>query len=292
MSKRQQILSLAANRSNQLPLAVGHRGASEQWPENSILSMIQAVKDGADGLEGDRTTDGTGYIKDRPWHGYIDGLKSKKEPHVGVPLCSDVLAFLAQEGNEKVWWNIDIKMNNSPTLLAKFAELIKDKFPNHDFSNQIVLGIWHPKFLPAADLYLPKFSRIHIGFSLDIARKHFPPAVVDGYSINLMILCTPEGRAFIKDMQAAGKVILVWTVNDIIEAREAVEMGVDYILTDRTKTLHNVLQEHEYLGRDEVKLKYQHERFDTWGRYLRYSLWRTLIWIFLTVKFNQATKLD
>ena len=28
------------------------RGASEQWPENSIISMAQAVKDGADGLEG------------------------------------------------------------------------------------------------------------------------------------------------------------------------------------------------------------------------------------------------
>lgn len=58
----------------------------------------------------DRTTDGTGLIKDRPWKGYIDGLRSKKEPHVPVPHCLDVLAFLAQEGNEKVWWNIDIKV--------------------------------------------------------------------------------------------------------------------------------------------------------------------------------------
>lgn len=59
----------------------------------------------------DRTTNGTGLIKDRTWHGYIDGLKSKKEPHVGVPRCIDVLAFLAQDGNEKVWWNIDIKVS-------------------------------------------------------------------------------------------------------------------------------------------------------------------------------------
>jgi len=58
----------------------------------------------------ERTTNGTGLAKNRPWHGYIDGLKSKKEPHVGVPRCLDVLAFLAQEGNEKVWWNIDIKV--------------------------------------------------------------------------------------------------------------------------------------------------------------------------------------
>ncbi len=58
----------------------------------------------------DRTTNGTGLVKDRPWHGYIENLFSKKQPHVGVPRCVDVLYFLAQEGNEKVWWNIDIKV--------------------------------------------------------------------------------------------------------------------------------------------------------------------------------------
>ncbi|KAF9094320.1 hypothetical protein BGX27_001473 [Mortierella sp. AM989] len=285
------------------------RGASEQWPENSILSMAQAIKDGADGLEGDlhltadgeiivmhdpsldRTTNGTGMVNSRPWHGYIDGLKSKKEPHVGVPRCVDVLAFLAQEGNEKVWWNIDIKMNNSPALLlSKFAKLIEDNFPGHDFSSQIILGLWHPRFLAAADKYLPKFSRVHIGFSIDIARKHFPPNTVDGYSINFMVLHTLEGRQFIKEMQASGKQILAWTVNDTAEARECVRMGVDYILTDRTKVLHNVINEFESLGREGVDKKYAGEIFNTWSRWSRYTFWRTLTSMALTMRFNGATK--
>ncbi|ORZ11393.1 PLC-like phosphodiesterase [Lobosporangium transversale] len=285
------------------------RGASEQWPENSIISMAQAIKDGADGLEGDlhltsdgeiivmhdpsldRTTNGTGLVKNRPWHGYIDGLKSKKEPHVGVPRCVDVLAFLAQEGNEKVWWNIDIKMNNSPALLfSKFAKLMEDNFPGRDFSSQIVLGLWHPKFLLAADKYLPRFSRIHIGFSIPIATEHFPPSKVDGYSISFMVLSTPQGRQFIKEMQAAGKTILAWTVNDVVEIRECVNMGVDYILTDRTKVLHNVLQEYEKLGREGVEAKYADEEFNTWSRWSRYTFWRALFWVFLTIRFNNATK--
>ncbi|KAF9201227.1 hypothetical protein BGZ49_008553, partial [Haplosporangium sp. Z 27] len=284
-------------------------GASEQWPENSILSMAQAVKDGAVGLEGDlhltadgeiivmhdpsldRTTDGTGLVKDRPWHGYIDGLKSKKEPHVGVPRCVDVLAFLAQDGNEDIWWNIDIKMNNSPSLLfSKFAKLIEDNFPGRDFSTQIVLGLWHPKFLAAADKYLPKFSRVHIGFNIELARKHFPPSTVDGYSINFMILYTPEGRQFIKEMQVAGKPILAWTVNDIAEARECVKMGVDYVLTDRTKIMHTVIHEYETLGREGVDQKYAGEVFYTWSRWSKYTFWRGLIWLFLTMRFNKATK--
>ena len=90
-------------------------------------------------------------------------------------------------------------MNNSPwLLLSMFAKLIEDNFPGRDFSSQIVLGLWHPKFLAAADKYLPRFSRVHIGFSLPIAREHFPPSTVDGYSINFMVLSTPAGRQFVK----------------------------------------------------------------------------------------------
>jgi len=184
-------------------------------------------------------------------------------------------------------------MNNSPTLLfSKFAALLKDNFPERDFSSQIVLGLWHPKFLPAADKFLPRFSRVHIGFSLPIARDHFPPETVDGYSINFMVLSTKEGRLFIKEMQAAGKQILTWTVNDPVEAREAVRMGLDYVMTDRTKVLGNVLTEFESLGKDGVEKKYKEsgEVFDTWARWSRYTFWRGLIWCFLTFRFNQAGK--
>ncbi|KAK9766693.1 hypothetical protein K7432_004054 [Basidiobolus ranarum] len=309
MSSRRQVLTLASSRSLQLPLNVGHRGASEEWPENSLLSIAQAIKDGADGLEGDlhltsdgeiivmhdptldRTTNGTGKVKERPWNGYIDGLTSKKEPHVGIPRCIDILRFLTEEGNEKVWWNVDIKMDNSPrALFSKFAQLMKDHFPNHDFSSQIILGLWHPKFLPAADEFLPTFSRIHIGFSLDIARQHFPPSTVDGYSINFMILTTPLGREFVKDMQAQGKAILVWTVNDEVETRECVKLGVDYILTDRTKALKKVLDEYKTLGHEGVALKYKGEIFDTWSRWAKSVFWRTAIWLFLSHMFNKASK--
>ncbi|KAF9190253.1 hypothetical protein BGZ51_008784 [Haplosporangium sp. Z 767] len=270
--------------------------------------MAQAIKDGASGLEGDihltadgeiivmhdpsldRTTNGTGLVKNQPWHGYIDGLTSKKEPHVGIPRCIDVLAFLAQDGNEKVWWNIDIKMDNSPSILIKFAQLIEEHFPERDFSTQIVLGLWHPKFLPVADKYLPKFSRVNIGFSLDIAREHFPPSKVDGYSINFMVLSTPAGRRFIKEMHAAGKPILAWTVNDTAETRECVRMGIDYVLTDRTKVLEKVLHEYETLGHEGVEQKYAAEVFNTWSRWYKYTIWRGLVWLYLTMRFNSATR--
>jgi glycerophosphoryl diester phosphodiesterase len=105
-----------------------------------------------------------------------------------------------------------------------------------------------------------------------------------------MVLSTPPGRQFIKEMQAAGKPVLAWTVNDMVEARECVKMGLDYVLTDRTKNLHQVLNEYESLGHEGVEQKYAGEVFYTWSRWSRYTFWRTLIWVFLTVRFNSATK--
>ena len=69
----------------------GHRGSSENYPENTMLAFAKAVEEGADGIECDvrkssdgvllvihdatvdRTTDGTGTVSNLTWS-YISGL--------------------------------------------------------------------------------------------------------------------------------------------------------------------------------------------------------------------------
>ena len=48
-------------------------------------------------------------IKDCDWE-YISTLRTLNEPHERMPLLSDVLELLAQEGNERVWMLLDIKV--------------------------------------------------------------------------------------------------------------------------------------------------------------------------------------
>lgn len=73
-----------------LPECWGHRGASANFPENTLMSFIEACKAGADGIETDihmtaddelvmfhdpelhRTTDGEGRIHDQPWRGVLE----------------------------------------------------------------------------------------------------------------------------------------------------------------------------------------------------------------------------
>ena len=45
-----------------LPLAIGHRGLSSLYPENTYMSFLAALEAGADGIEGDLHLTADGFI--------------------------------------------------------------------------------------------------------------------------------------------------------------------------------------------------------------------------------------
>ncbi|RCH77859.1 hypothetical protein CU098_001251, partial [Rhizopus stolonifer] len=95
-----------------LPDVIAHRGFSAANPENTMISYENAIDAGTIALEGDirlskddeivvmhdltlnRTSTGTGAVRDQNWHGYIDGLKTKTEPAQPIPRFNDVLDML------------------------------------------------------------------------------------------------------------------------------------------------------------------------------------------------------
>jgi len=99
---------------------------------------------------------------------------------------------------------------------------------------RILLGLWHPRFVPSAKAYLPYCRRSYLGNSPFIARKYFW-ADVDAFSMHFHALATADGQKFMMECKAADKKLLVWTVNDPNHMMEAVRWGVDAILTDFTK---------------------------------------------------------
>ncbi|KAG2171942.1 hypothetical protein INT43_001418 [Umbelopsis isabellina] len=220
-----------------------------------MLSLQQAVKAGANGIESDihmtkdgemvmlhdprldRTTDGKGIIKEQNWYGNIENLRTKKEPHCPIPRMGDVLAFLKEDENVKnnVYLVVDIKNDNSPTILEELHKLIAVHAP-HDFSKQIVIGIWHPRFLPLAKKLFEGYTLCFIGSSVPAARTHFFNEV-DALSINFVALATPDGQQLIHDAHKANKKVYTWTVNTPDRIQEAARWGVDVILGDDIETL-------------------------------------------------------
>ncbi len=111
----------------EMPLVWAHRGASAQFPENTLKAFEEAVLAGADGIELDiqmssdgeivvihdetleRTSDGTGWVKDHT----LQELKrmdfSKTRPECGIsriPAMKEVLALLK---DTDVTVNIELK---------------------------------------------------------------------------------------------------------------------------------------------------------------------------------------
>lgn len=95
---------------------------------------------------------------------------------------------------------------------------------------RILLGLWHPRFLPFAKHRLPYCRRSYIGYSVAIARKHFWKDC-HAFSISFASLTTADGQKFVsrllprmhihwflsrfrQECKVAGKNIMVWTVNE------------------------------------------------------------------------------
>ncbi|WVF72916.1 hypothetical protein IAT40_007734 [Kwoniella sp. CBS 6097] len=240
----------------------GHRGASAHLPENTLASFQAAIKEGCDGIESDvhatsdgvvlmfhdptldRTTTGKGLIREQPWSGVIEHVRTTKEPVQPIPLFEELIALLMEPQNQHVTLNIDCKMQNDPERLFPEMSRIISTYPNHAtaLSPRIILGLWHPLFLPPALKYLPECRRYHIGFSIPIVKTYFWNHV-EGFSMNFSLLMGSEGQKFLREAREDGKEVTVWTVNDENEMRIAMQWGVKAVLTDRVGAFNKLKEE-------------------------------------------------
>jgi len=248
---------LTMSNSPKLPQCWGHRGASAAFPENTLASFEAAFRDGAEGIESDvhvsaddvvimfhdpsleRTTNGTGLIRNQNWYGEggMEHVRTKKEPIQPVPTFDQTIELLMKPENRHALFNVDVKVWNDPARLFRLMHATISAQPGWEtaLAPRIILGLWHPRFLPAALEHVPYLQRAHIGLSPDIAREFFWDTC-DSFSMNFRSLCTVAGEKFRRDCAAAGKKVMVWTVNEPHQMIECVRWGVDSILTDTTKT--------------------------------------------------------
>jgi phosphatidylglycerol phospholipase C len=187
----------------------------------------------------DRTTDSKGLIKERPWHGKdgLEHVQTIKEPKQNIPTFAETIALLMKEENAHVKFNVDVKVQNDPDRLFSLMHEVISSLPNWEtaLAPRLVIGLWHPRFIPSAKTHLRYCSFSYIGHNPYTARQYFWNDV-DTFSVSFSALTTTNGQRFVKECKAAGKQLMVWTVNEPEQMMEAVRWGVDGILTDVTKT--------------------------------------------------------
>ncbi|OJT07112.1 hypothetical protein TRAPUB_2046 [Trametes pubescens] len=166
----------------------------------------------------------------------MEHLKTKKEPKQSIPTFTETVALLMKPENRHITFNVDVKVFSDPTRLFTLMHEIIAGQPNWqtDLAPRILLGLWHPRFVQPAKKILPYCKRSFIGRSVWVGRQYFWDSC-EVFSINFATLASWEGQRFMEECKKEGKKVMAWTVNDPGEMAECVRMGVDVILTDKTK---------------------------------------------------------
>ena len=234
---------------NKPPLFIGHRGSPWKFPENTPQSCLHAIESGADGIEMDiqKTYDNQIIV----FHDdYITDLKNNQHSIVNLSY-SKLNEISIKKYNQKVYLldeilkvipartlvNIEIKSKNTNnyTLIKKLGPILNRNY-NQD---HIVISSFNYIVLYQYKIF-NRDTRIgllleNINF-LQICRVKFYRYFIKPNFIycNYKTL-TPKFLEWAKskDMQ-----IIVYTVNDLENLKQCLEMGVYGIITDNYNFYH------------------------------------------------------
>ena len=213
---------------NSRPLLLGHRGArgEKNVPENTLASFDLALAKGCDGFEFDvrLTADGQAVVcHDATTRGLKISECSARR--LGLPLFREVLTLY----QKSAFLDIELKVSG---LEAITADLLQKLPPYRGF----VVSSFLPEVLHAIhglDAALP------LGLICETRAEvsHWPELPVQ-YVIAHHALVR---RSLIPEIKAAGKKILVWTVNVSADMKRFSRWGVDGLISDHPGRLARAL---------------------------------------------------
>ncbi len=228
---------------------IGHRGACAVAPENTFLSFDKALQDGAAGLEFDvqpcrddlvvihdatldRTTNGMGRLVDYDFND-LQQLNAGQGARL-QNLCA-MLSRYAQ--GTRLF--IEIKDRAIAKKVGDSVSALATKTPI-GYQHCMVI-CFHPSVLHEVHRHHPQ---IRLGANVQ-SKKDYDILTRNEYvaenmseilrdpwisCINIHHKCVNEG--LVKQVQAAGKEIFAWTVNDPVQARQLQSWGINGIMTD------------------------------------------------------------
>jgi glycerophosphoryl diester phosphodiesterase len=232
------------------PLLLGHRGCRGAYPENTIAAFDHALASGCDGFEFDvrLTSDGKPIIchdarlsrstvskttyKQLVNTRIISRIPLIRRREQGVACCLD---DVLERYSERAFFYIELKV-------AGLEEIVLDCIKAHRPRHFVVAS-----FLPKAVERLHSLSAdLPIGFIFDnfSGLRRWRELPVSHVMPHYRLLT--ERR--LRDMHAAGKQVMTWTVNGPKKMRQLAEWGIDGIVSDDPIALSNTLGGNDWLA--------------------------------------------
>jgi len=223
---------------------IAHRGFAELRPENTMIAFENAVKIGCDAIECDvsitadgvpvvihdssvdRTTDGTGEVKDLTLN-EIQGLVANAEYDgmyldARIPTFEEVIIF-AKEHNKHVYWEIK-NLRTSDDIY-----LMIDVVKKHNYEDMCVVQCF---YFP----YLAKVREVDNKTALGYLSSEFNIELVEEALLDNNSVVLPLYRAVLADYELVkycnekGLPIGTWTNNTNKDFFKLMTMGVDGVM--------------------------------------------------------------
>lgn len=251
------------------PLVIAHRGGAGLWPENTLYAFARAQALGVDVIELDvrstadgtlvvfhdatvgRTTDGAGRVAEKTLaelkrldagYGWSpDGGRTfpLRGSGLTVPTLDEVFAALP-----RMKFNIEPKPE-SPSPVQPLCRSIRE----HGMFERVVVGSFSQTII---DEFRRECPGVATSASTAEVRKFlalYKTGLGEAYSPAMQALQVPESAGGVRVLTgdfivaAHGRNLQVhaWTINEMVEMRRLLDMGVDGIMTDYPDRLLSLL---------------------------------------------------
>jgi glycerophosphoryl diester phosphodiesterase len=247
---------------------VAHRGSSRKAPENTLSSMRRAAADGADYAELDvrEAADGVVVVFHDQDLMRLVGRSSKvwdltSADLANVDIGSTFSAEFAGEGiptlsqaieavRGRCGMCIELKMDGRRgDLVRRTVETVREA----DFVDECIIISLDYDALAEVEQLEP---RQPTGFLVAKALGDLASVPCEMIGVHTDI-CT---RRLVRRIHAADKAAAVWTVDDEGAMDRFIDMGVDYIITNRPDVLARKVQDYQALGAETRRIR----RLDRW----------------------------
>ncbi|MCT6924199.1 glycerophosphodiester phosphodiesterase [Metasolibacillus sp.] len=230
------------------PAIFAHRGASGQFPENTMLAFEEALRSGVDGIEldvqltkdgevviihdekVDRTTNGQGFVKDFTLAELeeLDAGSWFSSKFAGQRLMTldTVLAWMQEEGNHL---RLNIELKNDQIQYVGLEEKVLSLIEDYDLQERIIISSFNPFSLQRVRM---QNAEIEMGY-LVLGTPENALWIAKEIGANAIHCEAPYAlSAYGEAAKRAGYPLRIYTVNAEDEYKQLVEAGVEVIMTD------------------------------------------------------------
>jgi glycerophosphoryl diester phosphodiesterase len=230
-----------------LPLVIGHRGASGYAPMNTIPAFTLAADQGADGIEFDvwlskdgvpvilhditvdGTTDGHGKVSEMTLSELkaLDAGAWKGAQYAGtrIPTLDEVFSAV---GTRFTLINVEIKSEEG--MVEGVEAAVYASIQRHRLAERVVVSSFDPRVLQ-------RFGALTVDIPMGFLEWEGTPP--EAYGLARLVRhealhphCTQVNEAYMRAAREAVRSVNTWTVNDTSEALRLRDLGVNAVITD------------------------------------------------------------